>query len=140
MKIWLLDTGPLVSYLVENDPAHDEVATRWDAFRGQAVTTSAVVMEAIHFVASARSGPRRLAELVSASATEVYDLCGPAELREAAALMEKYADTPMDFADATLLLLAEVLALDDVFTLDRRGFSVFRTRDGRALRSVLDQE
>jgi hypothetical protein len=52
--------------------------------------------------------------------------------------MEKYLDTPMDFADATLLLLAEILGLDDIFTLDRRGFAAYRTRDGRALRLVLN--
>jgi hypothetical protein len=35
----------------------------------------------------------------------VYDLCQATERRVAAALMELYADTPMDFADATLVLL-----------------------------------
>jgi hypothetical protein len=59
---------------------------------------------------------------------------------EAVALMERYSDTPMDFADATLVLLAEGLSALDVLTLDRRGFSVYRTRDGRGLRNVLDPE
>lgn len=52
--------------------------------------------------------------------------------------METYADTPLDFADATLLLLAEGLGVDDVLTLDRRGFPTYRTRDGRPLRLVPD--
>lgn len=52
--------------------------------------------------------------------------------------MEKYADTPMDFADATLVLLAEALEVYEVFTLDRRGFSTYRTRERRAFRLVLD--
>jgi uncharacterized protein len=68
----------------------------------------------------------------------VYDLCQATERRVAAALMELYADTPMDFADATLVLLAEALDIRDVFTLDRRGFSVYRTRHGRAVTQVLD--
>lgn len=54
--------------------------------------------------------------------------------------MKKYADTPMDFADATLLLLAEALKVKNVLTLDRRGFSAFRTRRNRGLRNVLDAE
>jgi len=62
----------------------------------------------------------------------------PPELDAAVALMEKYADTPMDFADATLVLLAEALDVHDILTLDRSGFSTFRTRPGRALRLVLD--
>jgi predicted nucleic acid-binding protein len=44
----------------------------------------------------------------------------------------------MDFADATLLLLAEVLEVFDVLTLDRRGFSTYRTASGKGLRLVLD--
>jgi len=48
--------------------------------------------------------------------------------------MEKYADTPMDFADATLVLLADELETDSVFTLDRRGFETYRSPAGRAFR------
>ena len=53
-------------------------------------------------------------------------------------MMETYRDTPMDFADGTLVLLAEALETLEVLTLDRRGFSTYRTRTGRALRLVLD--
>jgi predicted nucleic acid-binding protein len=45
----------------------------------------------------------------------------------------------MDFADATLVLLAEALGTDELLTLDRRGFSIFRTRKRRAFRLVLDR-
>ena len=140
MRAWLVDTGPLVAYLDARDPAHDEVASRWEGFAGRLVTTSAVITEAMHFVSAGRRGPRLLAELAAASGLEVYDVTGPPELLAAVDLMEKYADTPMDFADATLLLVAEALDLNDVFTLDRRGFSVYRTRDGRPLRSILDSD
>ena len=139
MRTWLLDTGPLVAYLDAGDPFHEPVAACLDDFTGELATTSAVITEAMHFVSHVRSGARLLAELVAASRTQVYDLCRPPEIGEAAALMEKYADTPMDFADATLVLLAEALDLRDVLTLDRRGFSTYRTRRRRSLRLVLDR-
>ena len=41
-----------------------------------------------------------------------------------------------DYADATLVLLAETAGTVDVLTLDRRGFSAYRTRKGRAFRPV----
>jgi predicted nucleic acid-binding protein len=44
----------------------------------------------------------------------------------------------MDFADATIMLLAEALRVTDVLTLDRRGFRTYRTRAGKSLRLVLD--
>lgn len=138
MKTWIVDTGPLVAYLDASDPTHEEVALRWDAFGGRLVTTSAVITEAMHFVGGAPDGPRELAELVTESAMEVFDLSRAPELREVALLMQRFADIPMDFADATLLLLAEALDVHDILTLDRRGFAVYGTRDNRALQNVLD--
>lgn len=42
-------------------------------------------------------------------------------------LMEKYSDTPMSLADATLVALAERLGLKQIFTLDS-DFDVYRFR------------
>ena len=47
-------------------------------------------------------------------------------LARASALMEKYHDVPMDFADATLVVLAEETGINEVFTLDLRGFLTYR--------------
>jgi predicted nucleic acid-binding protein len=126
------------AYLDASDPGHGEVAARLGDFTGQLATTSAVITEAMYFLSASKEGPRLLAEFVALSQTEVYDLCRPPELLEAALLMGKYGDTPMDFADATLVLLAEALDTRDVLTLDRRGFSTYRTRRRRNFRLVLD--
>ena len=48
--------------------------------------------------------------------------------------MEKYHDLPMDFADATLVTLGEESGIDQVFTLDRRGFSTYRLHGKKAFR------
>ena len=138
MKTWLIDTGPLVAYLDASDPGHAVVTACLDEFKGQLATTSAVITEAMYFASASSDGARLLAELVHTTGTEVYDLCRPPELVEAASLMDRYADTPMDFADATLVLLAEALDVRDVLTLDRRGFATYRTRQRKSLRLVLD--
>lgn len=137
MKSWLLDTGPIVAYIDRTDPAHDPVTARWNGFRGRIATTSAVITEAMHLVGDAGEGPAVLAELVAASGMEVHDYTQPPALRVAAALMKRYADTPMDFADATLVLLADDIRVHEIFTLDGRGFTVFRTAERRAFRLVL---
>jgi predicted nucleic acid-binding protein len=138
VKAWLIDTGPLVAYLNARDPAHVEVADRLDSFAGQLYTTSAVITEVMHFVSPSPAGPLLLAELVTASGLIVFDFTQPAALHDAVALMEKYSGTPMDFADATLVLLGEKLGVDEILTLDRRGFTVFRMRDRGAFCLVLD--
>jgi uncharacterized protein len=139
VTLWLVDTGPVVAYLDSGDPAHAEVAAGLDRFSGRLATTSAVITEAMHLVAADSRGPRLLAEWVSSSGVEVYDLSRPPELHQAVDLMERYANLPMDFADATLLLLAEALNAHDLVTLDRRGFAAYRTRDGLPMRLVLDR-
>lgn len=137
MRRWLVDTGPIVAFLQERDPHHERVAARLSQFRGELATSSAVVMEAMHFASRFRQGPRRLADLVSQSGMDVFDLTRAPALHDVAELMERYADTPMDCADGTLVLLAEELETDEILTLDVRGFSTFRTREGARLRLVL---
>ena len=61
-------------------------------------------------------------------------------LARALELMQKYADHPMDFADASIVVAAEVLRTTSVFTLDRSDFSSYRARMGRTQKrfQVLD--
>lgn len=140
MTTWLIDTGPLVAYLDANDRAHARVTACLDGFSGQLCTSSAVVTESMYFVSASHAGPRRLADFLRATATTVYDLSTGPELDAVVMLMEKYHDTPMDYADGTLVLLADALGVPDVLTLDRRGFSTYRTSRNRPLRLVLDEE
>jgi len=134
----LLDTGPIVAYLDSTDPYHEVVAGRLEGFAGRLITSCAVVTEAMHFVAETPSGPQLLADFLASSGARIYDLAQPAELRDAVQLMARYADTPMDYADATLVLLADALAIGDILTLDWRGFSTYRTSSRRRLRLMLD--
>ena len=41
-------------------------------------------------------------------------------------MMEQYADRPMDFADASLVVLAEHLGHGQILTVDRRDFDIYR--------------
>ena len=45
-------------------------------------------------------------------------------------LMEQYADRPMDLADASLVVAAEVLGTRKIFTIDRNDFETYRVRRG----------
>ena len=138
MISWLVDTGPLFAYLYSKDPHHSAVAARIDAFTGRLVTTSPVMTGAMHFLAAVPEGPTRLAQLTIRSHIQVFDFTQPQQLVQASALMHKYAGTSMDFADATLVLLAEELEVLDILTIDRRGFSTFRTPNGKRFNLVLD--
>jgi predicted nucleic acid-binding protein len=52
--------------------------------------------------------------------------------RHAALMMARYANLPMDYADASLVAAADALYLERVFTTDRRGFGTYRGARGMA--------
>lgn len=69
---------------------------------------------------------RALWQMVNSGDLAIADLDSVGAAR-AQALMEKYRDTPMALADATLVALAEARGLRRVFTLDS-DFAVYRFR------------
>lgn len=140
MKPCLLDTGPIVAMLDKSDSWHEWVVPRIGALRGRLVTTGAVVTEAMFFMQDIKDGTARLLELLANPRIDIRDGFQPAQLRAAAALMANYSDTPMDFADATLVVLADELETDRVATLDERGFRTYRRRRNRPFTLVLQQE
>jgi uncharacterized protein len=138
VKSWLVDAGPLIAYLDPKDPQHEAVAVCLESFPGQLLTTAAVVTEAMYFLSDIPNGVLTLGELLVSSQTFISESVQPKHVLEAAKLMAKYADIPMDFADATLVLLAEEAGVTEILTLDRRGFSSFRTSRGKPFRMTLE--
>ncbi len=138
MRACLVDTGPFVSYLRRSDPMHEDVGAFVDGFRGQLVTTGAVIGEVMYFVAESPDGPMSFAKFLLGSGIRIFELTEAAHVLRAVELMNKYSDTPMDFADATLVLLAEEITVTDILTLDRRGFSTYKTAKGKGFRLVLE--
>lgn len=48
--------------------------------------------------------------------------------------MKKYRDQAMAFADASVVRIADRLGVHEIFTLNRRDFSVYRLGKGRLFR------
>ena len=136
----ILDTGPLVALLDRSEPDHNRVRTFMSQFRGQRlITTGAVITEAFYFLSDVQHGPASLVSFLDASATEARDCFSSDDLATAVRLMNKYADTSMDFPDATLVWIAEQTGTENVLTLDRRGFSSFRFGRNRRFKLLLDE-
>jgi len=138
VKPWLLDAGPIIAYIDPRDPFHQAAASAMDKFKGEFITTNAVITEVMHFARRRTHGPALILELLEAGGVYVEDYCHVGAVRRAVSLMEKYVDTGMDFADATLVLMGEDHRQYSLCTLDVRGFSVFRTNSGRRFELVLE--
>lgn len=127
----LVDTGPFVALFDPSDRDRDACRACLDSLgRTDVVTTEAVVTEALYLLAFSTRAQRALLEFLASGQPRVEPL-GPADWKDAAKLMAKYADLPMDYADATLVVLAERLETSRVFTLDRKDFAVYRVRRRR---------
>lgn len=140
MDAWLLDTGPILAFLDATDAAHAATVRAFGRFTGRFMTTDAVVVEAMHMVSHIPEGPGMLVDFLLSSQATIHSSVSADSLVQAAALMAKYRDVPMDFADATLVLLATRLRTTAVCTLDRRGFCSYRLGNRKAFDLVLDRE
>ncbi len=121
----LLDTGPFVALVDRSENRHDDCIAALERWTGPVITTEAVLTETLYLVGPRWSAQKICLEFFTRGAFQLIP-SSQASLKRVAALMEKYRDVPMDFADATLVALAEALETEQVFTLDRRGFSIYR--------------
>ncbi len=126
---FLLDTGFLVALVNAADPAHRACAQVWKGISGPFVTCEGVLVEAAHLLRRAPEGFANAWNIVRATRTMVVSSTRY-RIDSAITLMAQYADVPMDFVDASLVVLAGELGVTDVLTLDRRGFATYRF-DGR---------
>jgi predicted nucleic acid-binding protein len=131
----LLDTGAFVALVDRSERAHKDCVAALERWTGAVVTTEAVLTETLCLVGPAWSAQKVVLEFVLRGAFQLV-ASSQASLRRVAALMERYRNIPMDFADATLVALAEELETDRVFTLDRRGFTTYRMRRRKPFRLI----
>ena len=125
----LLDTGPLVAVLDARDQWHARCLAVWPAVIHRCLTTEAVVTEACHLVLRGGGPSHAPLDFLLAAELPIVGLETGGH-RRAAALMRRYAELPMDFADASLVAVAEALDVRAVFTTDRRGFATYRLASG----------
>lgn len=131
----LLDAGPLIALLDERDQWHSAVASHWPALAGRCLTTEAVVVEATHMAARLEGDNALVLEYLLRLEIPVFALHMPLHA-QCVHLMRRYADVPMDYADATLVAMSDRLQLNRVFTTDRRGFRAYRGSRGVALEII----
>src|SRR5687768_2419981 len=125
----LVDTGPLVALFDPKDEHHARCEKTLKAIREPLCTTVPVLTEAFHILEPDSVGSDRLREFIAKGAMSVWDMDNPSLIR-AFELMEVYEDRPMDLADASLVVAAESLETDKIFTIDRDDFETYRVRRG----------
>lgn len=123
----LVDSGGLVAIANARDRFHRPVLLVLSEFFGDLITTWPAVTEACHIV------PAHL------NATLIEKLCHPrwrvlgmdGSGPRIAELLRKYADRPMDLADASMVWAAEHTGTIQILTADQVDFEIYRTKTGK---------
>jgi len=119
----LVDTGPLVALHNRRDPDHERCRAVAESRRGVLRTTWPAVAECMYLLGRFPASQQRLLELIGEGRLEVAEIGDL--LERIGAFMTKYGDVPMDFADATLVAVAERERATEIFTLDD-DFRIYR--------------
>jgi predicted nucleic acid-binding protein len=131
----LIDTGPLVALLSRDDQHFQRCSDALRALTPPLFTCWPVVTEAAWLLRKRPDTLQRLFRSFDAGMFSLLSL-GADDLPGLAALMKRYEDAGLQFADAALAHLAEREHIRTVFTTDRRDFSIIRLRRNRTLKLI----
>lgn len=136
----LVDTGAVVALVNRNDRYHLQAVEWFRRFRGELLTTDAVITETAYvFAASAAHQRAALAWFERARAAGLLRVELIADYAALARIMTQYASLPCDYADATLIALAERTRVTAIATVDQRDFSVYRLQGRRRFRILFGE-
>jgi uncharacterized protein len=129
VKPILLDTGAIVALLDRSERNHRSCAEAVDHADGALVTCEAVIAESCYLLRDVRGAADAVLRNVEQGVFQI-----PFRLLDSAkavrALLKRYADVPMDLADACLVHLADLVGSGRILTLDG-DFEVYRWRRRR---------
>ena len=129
----LADAGFLVAILTERDSSHSWATAIAEQHLPPWVTCEAAVSEAFYLLGPGNAS--LLMELVRRG-TVVSAFQFQHNMIEVLALMQKYADVPMSFADACLVRMTEVLP-DPVLLTTDADFRVYRRHSRQTIPCLL---
>ena len=121
----LVDAGPLVALIDADDEHHASCVAAFKKVREPLGSVWPALAEAMYLLGDLPKGQEALWEMLVRGAVHLIPL-GIADVSRMRELMRKYADRPMDLADAALVRVAERDGIRTIFTIDRKDFTVYR--------------
>jgi len=134
----IADTGFWLALANRADRYHELARARLSELQEPLVTTWPVMAETCYLLLTRLgSDPQeRFIRSYAQGAFEVFELTRDHALN-IARHMRKYADLPMDLADASLVILAEHLGHGRILSTDQRDFKTYRWKERRPFTNLL---
>ncbi len=134
----IADTGFWVALADKKDKHHQEADNFVKTTNEMLITTYPVITEVCHILLKRQGVKAQLTfiKMYQLGAFEVFDM--PKKDKDRVlSLMQQYADLPMDFADASLVLLAEQLGHGRILSTDKRDFHTYRWKNTQPFSNLL---
>ena len=129
----LVDTGVLLACLDRKDSRHQSCVNVLAELRSPAITTLAVLTEFFHLARKRLRAERGAWALLNSGHVTLAPI-HLNDLPDIELLMTRYADRPMDFADATLVHVAGRENIAAILTIDHDDFETYRFGRNRKFR------
>ncbi len=125
MQKTLIDSGPIIALFDRSDNYHTKVLNFLQDYQGKLITSLAVVTEVSHMLDFNLNVQIDFLKWIELGGLEIYNISQNdiANIRE---MMQKYIDIPMDFADASLMYIANRENIKDIVSIDS-DFDIYRT-------------
>jgi len=123
--IAILDTGPWVALIDRSESRHTDCVQWLKNFSGRLYSTEAVLTEVLYISNFSITAQCAALDFVLESVVEIVP-SNIESLKKTKNLMKKYADLPMDFADATIVCLAMQAGMQNIVTLDQKDFGIYK--------------
>lgn len=121
----MMDTGPWVALIDRSEKRHEECVEWLRDFRGNILSSEAVLTEVLYLLNFSQRAQSAAIDFVLSEAIILVP-SSLESLKRTKRLMEKYKDIPMDYADATLVSIAEDFSITHVVTFDATDFGIYR--------------
>jgi uncharacterized protein len=133
VKPIVVDSGPLIALFDGSDGYHRQAVAFVKGVSGPLVTNLPVVTEVVYVLDFSPQAQRDF--LFWAEQALSLDTETRADFPRIRALLDKYADLPADFADASLIALCERLGTTTVASVDS-DFTIYRSRGRQPFRNL----
>ncbi len=137
----IADTGFWLALANKDDQHHFQAKQAMQtvlARKERLLTTCAVMAETCHLLLRdlGTQAQQAFIESYRAKGFDVFEL-QPVHADRVAELMKKYANLPMDLADASLVILAEHLGHGRILSTDKRDFQAYRWKNRHPFENLL---
>jgi predicted nucleic acid-binding protein len=130
--IAIIDTGPWVALIDRSESRHAQCVQWLKNFSGRLYSTEAVLTEVLYILNFSITAQCAALDFVLQSVVEIVP-SSTDSLKKTKNLMKKYADLPMDFADATIVCLAAETDIQNIVTFDRKDFAIYKLPKKKSL-------